>query len=48
MVSPGGFIHATCSKPYFETTDIMERVRWFSPDLGTDDLVEIEGTLGSS
>jgi len=47
MVSPGGFIHATCSKPYFETTDIMERVRHFSPDLAASDLAEIGRTLGA-
>jgi hypothetical protein len=46
MVSPGGFVHATCSKPYFETTDIMERVRWFSPDLGEQELAGIERVLG--
>lgn len=46
MVSPGGFIHATCSKPYFETTEIMERVRHFSPDLGAGEFAEIEDAVG--
>jgi hypothetical protein len=42
---PSGFIHVRCSQAYFETTDVMARVRRFAPDLG-DDLAAIEAELG--
>jgi len=32
-MSPSGFIHAECAKAYFDTTDIMDRVKKLSPDL---------------
>jgi Poly(ADP-ribose) polymerase and DNA-Ligase Zn-finger region len=35
---PSGFIHARCAASYLETTDLLRRVRHFSPDLGDDDL----------
>jgi len=31
--SPGGFVHLDCRTAYFETSDILERVLHFSPDL---------------
>ena len=40
--SPGGFVHAACGMAYFETPDILDRVRHFSPDLGDADLRDID------
>jgi hypothetical protein len=31
---PSGFIHAACAKAYFETSDVLERIRHFNPGLG--------------
>ena len=42
---PAGFVHAGCALPYFETTDILPRVRRFSPDLREEDLAELEAEL---
>lgn len=44
---PSGFIHAACTKSYIETTDIMERVRHFSPDLTAGDLEELRAALST-
>jgi hypothetical protein len=39
---PGGFIHVACAPAYFETTDLLDRVRHFSQRTLTDaDLAEI-------
>jgi hypothetical protein len=38
---PGGFVHASCATSYFETTDLIERVACFSPELGADELAEL-------
>ena len=43
--NPGGFIHATCARGYFETTQIADRVAHFSPTLGTAELKELERAL---
>jgi hypothetical protein len=40
--SPGGFVHATCAASYFETADVIDRVKHFSPDLGDGDVAEID------
>jgi hypothetical protein len=39
---PSGFIHARCAGEYFETTDVMARVRRFAPTLQEADLREVE------
>ena len=44
--APSGFIHAGCARAYLETTDVMPRVRRFSPGLGEDDLRELQTELG--
>jgi hypothetical protein len=31
--APSGFIHAACAAEYFETVDILDRLRYFSPAL---------------
>ena len=42
---PSGFIHAACALSYFETLDILDRARHFSPDLGDEELAEFGGEL---
>ena len=46
--APSGFIHAGCAAAYFETTDVLGRVRHFSPDLSADDLADLERALASA
>jgi hypothetical protein len=43
---PSGFVHAGCAQAYFETIDILPRVRRFSPGLREEDLVELGADLG--
>ena len=42
---PSGFIHAACVREYFETADVMERVRRFAPGLGEAELAELAAEL---
>jgi poly(ADP-ribose) polymerase-like protein len=42
---PSGFIHVRCAQAYFETTDVVARLKRFSPGLGDDDLKTIEAEL---
>lgn len=42
---PGGFVHAGCALAYFETIDIVDRIRHFSPELGPADVAELERSL---
>jgi hypothetical protein len=42
---PAGFIHLTCAGEYFETTEILDRVRWFAK-LADAELDEIRKLLG--
>lgn len=44
--APAGSIHARCAAPYFETTDVLPRLRRFSPGLGDADLGELQAELG--
>jgi hypothetical protein len=30
---PGGYIHLTCRKVYFETDEVLDQLLHFSPDL---------------
>jgi hypothetical protein len=46
--APSGFIHPRCAQAYFETTDLLQRLRRFSPDLGEDDLQELQAELEGS
>lgn len=39
--SPAGFLHAACAGAYFETADILARVRRFSPALSEADVAAI-------
>jgi len=43
--SPSGFIHARCARAYLETTEVMPRVRHFSPELTEADLQEIAAVI---
>ena len=45
--NPGGYIHAQCAREYFETTDLLYRIRHFSPDLGDNDVAEIAAALAA-
>jgi hypothetical protein len=49
--APSGFVHARCAAAYFETPDILPRLKHFSPDLSDADLdlvrAEIESTPSS-
>ena len=46
--NPGGYIHAGCARAYFETTDIIDRIRHYSPQLSDSELAEIEGLMGAA
>jgi hypothetical protein len=43
--SPAGFVHARCAQAYFETTDVLARLRRFSPALGDEDLEALRAEL---
>jgi hypothetical protein len=43
--SASGFAHVGCAKDYFETTEIMPRVKRFSPALSESDLADVAGGL---
>ena len=42
---PSGYVHARCSRAYFETTDVLPRLQRFAPDLRDEDLKEIRQEL---
>jgi hypothetical protein len=44
--SGSGFIHIGCARDYLETTDVMGRLRHFSPGLTDGDFAEIGAMLG--
>ena len=46
--APSGFIHAGCAAGYFETSDLLDRVRHFSPALGDADVEELRTALGTA
>src|SRR5262245_48080754 len=45
--SNAGFLHARCAPAYFESTDVLPRVKHFSPGVTEDDRKEIEKELAS-
>ena len=45
--APSGFIHVQCAAAFFETTEVMERLRHFTPDLTEQDVMEIQAELSS-
>jgi hypothetical protein len=40
--NPGGFVHAGCSTQYFETVEIIDRLRHFSPEITDSAAAELE------
>jgi hypothetical protein len=42
---PSGSIHPRCSRAYLETTELLPRLRRFTPDLADEDLKEIQEEL---
>ncbi len=42
---PSGFIHAPCAGDYFGTTDLIERVRHFSPELEPRELEALQALI---
>jgi hypothetical protein len=45
--NPGGYVHAGCARSYFETTDLLDRVRHFSPELRDADLAEVATAIAA-
>ena len=45
--NPGGYVHARCGRNYFETTDLLDRVRHFSPELREAELTEITAAIAA-
>ena len=44
--APAGFVHATCATTYFETANILDRLRHFTPDLTSTDLEALTREIG--
>jgi hypothetical protein len=42
-----GFIHAGCAQAYFGTTEIADRIRYFSPELTAEELDELTRAIAS-
>ena len=40
--SPSGFVHIACAPAYLETSDIMRRLKHFSPAVSDAELAEIQ------
>jgi len=45
--NPGGYIHARCAREYFETVDLLDRIRHFSPELREPELAEVAAALAA-
>jgi hypothetical protein len=43
--SPGGYVHPHCAHDYFETTELLDRIRHFAPQLGDAELAEVAAAL---
>jgi hypothetical protein len=43
-----GFIHASCAEAYFETADLLPRLKQFSPNLTDQDLTDLQSALPGS
>jgi Poly(ADP-ribose) polymerase and DNA-Ligase Zn-finger region len=44
--SPAGYVHVGCGQAYFETIEVLPRLRRFSQGLGDEDFAEIQAELG--
>ena len=45
---PSGFVHAACASDYFDTTDLIERIKYFSPQLDAGDLADLQLALAAA
>jgi len=45
--SPGGYVHAVCARDYFETIELFERIRHFSPALSEHDIEQIAAAMSA-
>jgi hypothetical protein len=45
--NPGGYIHAQCARSYFETADLLDRVRHFAPELRETELAEVAAAIAA-
>lgn len=45
--SPGGYLHARCAREYFETTELLDRIRHFSPELREVDITEVAAAIAA-
>jgi hypothetical protein len=43
--APSGFVHVRCARPYFETTDIVARLRHFSRDVDEEAFAAVQAEL---
>jgi hypothetical protein len=46
--APSGFVHAACAPAYFETAELLDRIRQLSPSLTEADVAEIGAELASA
>ena len=46
--TPSGYVHPACAPAYFDTADVLPRVRHFAPDLRDEDAAEIGRELSSA
>jgi hypothetical protein len=44
--SPAGYVHLGCGQAYFGTTEVIPRLRRFSPKLSEEDFAQIRADLG--
>ncbi len=44
--APMGFVHAGCAGEYLGTTEVLDRVRYFSPQLGPEEQESLRQALG--
>jgi hypothetical protein len=44
--APSGYLHPGCCQAYFETTDLLPRLRRFSPNLRDEDVGGLQAELG--
>jgi Poly(ADP-ribose) polymerase and DNA-Ligase Zn-finger region len=45
--NPGGYIHVRCARAYFETVDLLDRIRHFSPELRETELAEVASAIAA-
>jgi len=45
--SPGGYLHARCARNYFETTELLDRIRHFSPELRDAEIAEVAAAIAA-